>query len=997
MAEPLQTVAPSCRTMSPLTPRSLSHTARKTNCAVESSRSGQENTQPSHPNVQLLRPSSISDPKKLSKQIAAPLAGKNPSFVGSTDESPPPSDDSVKVVVRIRPELDKGGPHVVRRIASDTLSAGDRKYSFDSILDSGSSQSGTGKTYTMWGPPSAMVDGPCINSLQGIVPRIFQMLFSEIIKIRDDASNPFQVENLSEDNVNNIEDITQLLVKGLSSNFFSSSKTSRINFVDLAGIGNCILDGLGRQSIQEEQFIKKSLSKLGCGETDDHLFNKHGRYKAITLSTLRLGGRARKMKNTATINEISEDDVNDLSNQIRQLKEELIRAKSCGSSHFVSTDGYSKWPNTRENLNNLRRSLNRSLFLPSVGNDPEVDMDVDEEDVRELWVQLNDLHSSVEEQDKDFTAKDSVHTLLSDGMIDAEIDSRVNQSSSITHTETESKEQCIEEPVPEIKNPIISLRLMLVENNQLEEPEFCASPKVDSNILNKSPLDAKKPSESLKFFVPEKESVNDKIDPIRSSLQSSKVNPIESLAASLHRGLQIIEYHQQNSAPKRSPDVLSSEHLALTSYHPGMKEVSTAFLCSACKKQATNNEKRVENCGPAAIEETLEGGIDASEVVRTRNAKLEALCAEQAAKIKDLDSQIDQYISVCKQSSSSQQNLSVPIKNLTEEKASCLAIENESDQQVREYKHEISLTCGEKEALLEEIQCLRMQLKSYTSSSMNDSLLEQIRNGSTQEKRDEHEIEKERWLESESRWISLTEELSMDLESNRRLAEKKQLELSIEKQSTAELDDALHRSMQVHGRMIEHYAELQEKYDELLAKHRKVMAGIAEVKKAAEKAGSKRKGSAFAAALAAELADSRIERQREGAFLKEQNRVLKLQIRDTAEAVHAAGELLVRLKEAEEAVSATEEKYGQAQQEAERLRRQVEKMKRKHTMEIATMKQYLAGSRLPESALEPLYRLPPESASEPIYGHVSESVDRGGAPPPEDDMSWRSAFRPCYR
>ncbi|KAK8939110.1 Kinesin-like protein KIN12B [Platanthera zijinensis] len=969
--------------MSPLTPRSLSYTGRKTNCALESSRSGRENTQPSHPNVQLLRPSSTSDPRKISKQMAAPLAGKNPSFVGSTDESPPPSDDSVKVVVRIRPEQDRGGPQIVRRIASDTLSAGDRKYSFDSILDSGSSQ------------------------------------------IRDDASNPFQVENLSEEYVNNIEDITQLLVKGLSSNFFSSSKTSRINFVDLAGIGNCILDGLRRQSIQEEQFIKKSLSKLGrfinilsdstklesnqkVPQVDSCLTTilkdtlggnakvtficaifPDERYKAITLSTLRFGGRARQMKNMATINEISEDDVNDLSNQIRQLKEELIRAKSCGSSHFVSTDGYSKWPNTRENLNNLRRSLNRSLFLPSVGSDPEVDMDVDEEDVRELWVQLNDLHSSVEEQDKDFTAKDSVHTLLSDGMIDAEMDSRVNQSSSITHTETESKEECIEEPVPEIKNPTISLRLMLVENNQLEEPEFCASPKVDSNILNKSPLDAKKPSESLKFFVPEKESVNDKIDPIRSSLQSSKVNPIESLAASLHRGLQIIEYHQQNSAPKRSPDVLSFEHLALTSYHPGMKEVSTAFLCSACKKQATNNEKQVENCGPATIEETLEGGIDASEVVRTRNDELEALCAEQAAKIKDLDSQIDQYKSVCKQSSSSEQNLSVPIKNLTEEKASCLAIENE--------KHEISLTCGEKEALLEEIQCLRMQLKSYTSSSMNDSLLEQIRNGSTQEKREEYEIEKERWLESESRWISLTEELSMDLESNRRLAEKKQLELSIEKQSTAELDDALHRSMQVHGRMIEHYAELQEKYNDLLAKHRKVMAGIAEVKKAAEKAGSKRKGSAFAAALAAELADSRIERQREGAFLKEQNRVLKLQIRDTAEAVHAAGELLVRLKEAEEAVSATEEKYGQAQQEAERLRRQVEKMKRKHTMEIATMKQYLAGSRLPESALEPLYPKPPESASEPIYGHVSESVDRGGAPPPEDDMSWRSAFRPCYQ
>lgn len=164
-------------------------------------------------------------------------------------------------------------------------------------------------------------------------------------------------------------------------------------------------------------------------------------------------------------------------------------------------------------------------------------------------------------------------------------------------------------------------------------------------------------------------------------------------------------------------------------------------------------------------------------------------------------------------------------------------------------------------------------------------------------------------MESESRWISLTEELRIDLESNRRLAEKKELELSLEKQCTAELDDALHRSILGHARIIEHYAELQEKYDELLAKHRKVMEGIAEVKKAAAKAQSKCKGSAFAAALAAELATSRIEREKERAYLKEQNHALKLQLRDTAEAVHAAGELLVRLKEAEEAVSITEVKF----------------------------------------------------------------------------------------
>lgn len=35
----------------------------------------------------------------------------------------------------------------------------------------------------MWGPQSAMVEAQATNSDQGIVPRIFQMLFSEIQRV----------------------------------------------------------------------------------------------------------------------------------------------------------------------------------------------------------------------------------------------------------------------------------------------------------------------------------------------------------------------------------------------------------------------------------------------------------------------------------------------------------------------------------------------------------------------------------------------------------------------------------------------------------------------------------------------------------------------------------------------------------------------------------------------------------------------------------------------
>lgn len=225
-----------------------------------------------------------------------------------------------------------------------------------------------------------------------------------------------------------------------------------------------------------------------------------------------------------------------------------------------------------------------------------------------------------------------------------------------------------------------------------------------------------------------------------------------------------------------------------------------------------------------------------------------------------------------------------------------------SEGKVSEQCHDskVSLDVNEREALLAEIESLQKQLKNQTTVSTTDSLLDQLRNGSTDQ---EYELDKERqkWMESESKWISLTEELRVDLESNRMHAEKTEMELCNEKKCTAELDDALQRAMYGHARMVEHYVELQELYNDLLEKHRRVMEAISEVKRAAAKAGRKGCGTAFAAALAAELSTVRIDREKERGQLKEQNRRLRIQLRDTAEAVHAAGELLVRLREAEEA------------------------------------------------------------------------------------------------
>lgn len=242
-------------------------------------------------------------------------------------------------------------------------------------------------------------------------------------------------------------------------------------------------------------------------------------------------------------------------------------------------------------------------------------------------------------------------------------------------------------------------------------------------------------------------------------------------------------------------------------------------------------------------------------------------------------------------------------------------VQNES---VLGYGNNISFDANEKEELLKEIQLLRSKLKSQTDASPNksteklrSSLLSrsiQLRKSGAYQNfsQEELERERERWTEMESDWISLTDELRIDLDAHRRRAEKVEMELKLEKQCTEELDDALQRSVLGHARFVEHYAELQEKYNDLAGKHRAIMEGIAEVKKAMAKAGKKGHGPRFAKSLAAELSAMRVERERERELLKKENKSLRIQLRDTAEAVHAAGELLVRLRETEHAASVAE-------------------------------------------------------------------------------------------
>lgn len=232
---------------------------------------------------------------------------------------------------------------------------------------------------------------------------------------------------------------------------------------------------------------------------------------------------------------------------------------------------------------------------------------------------------------------------------------------------------------------------------------------------------------------------------------------------------------------------------------------------------------------------------------------------------------------------------------------------------------------GERDVLIEEIQDLRSQLQFYIDSSPKPSKkgssplqlaypcessepspLSTIPESNEESAAQRLEKERIQWTEAESKWISLVEELRLDLEASRGMAEKHKQELDLEKKCSEELKEAMQMAMQGHARMLEQYAELEEKHMQLLIRHRKIQDGIEDVKKAAAKAGVRGAESKFINALAAEISALKVEREKERRYYRDENKGLQAQLRDTAEAVQAAGELLVRLKEAEEAITAAE-------------------------------------------------------------------------------------------
>ncbi|XP_028243472.1 kinesin-like protein KIN-12A isoform X1 [Glycine soja] len=294
---------------------------------------------------------------------------------------------------------------------------------------------------------------------------------------------------------------------------------------------------------------------------------------------------------------------------------------------------------------------------------------------------------------------------------------------------------------------------------------------------------------------------------------------------------------------------------------------------------------------------------------------------------------------------------------------------------------------GEREVLMEEICSLRNQLHFYVDSSSksttkqypplqltyssepslaaNLTAISDLTEASTEANANPESTEdsakvkikqeKSQWTEAESRWISLTEKLRAELEASRSLAEKRKQELDTERKCAEELNKTMQMAIEGHTRTLEQYADLEEKHIQLLERHRKIQDGIDDVKEAASGAGVRGADSKFINDLAAEISalKAETEKEKEMKILRDENRGLRAQLKDTAEAVQAAGELLVRLNEAEEGVITAQKRAMDAEQEAAKAYKQIDKLKKKHDKDISTHNKLLAKTRLPNEEIQP--------------------------------------------
>ncbi|EPS69859.1 hypothetical protein M569_04902, partial [Genlisea aurea] len=1031
-----------------------------------------------------------------------------------------PSDSGVKVMIRIRPpEKDEGdGGHATQNVTKDSLTISGQTFTFDSVADVNSKQlhifehigaplvenclsgfnssvfaygqTGSGKTYTIWGPSNALLH----EDHQGLAPRVFQRLFERIeeeqlkqadrqlmymcrcsfleiyneqitdlldpgqksLQIREDVKTGVYVENLREECVSSMKDVSQLLMKGLSNRRTSAThvnaessrshsvftcviesrikspndglmrlKTSKINFVDLAGSERQKQTGAAGERLKEAGNINRSLSQLGnliniLAEVTQTGKQRHIPYrdskltfllqeslggnaklamicaispsqscKNETLSTLRFAQRAKSIKNRAIVNEELQDDVNVLREVIRQLRDELTRMKTDNNQNAAA---YATGWSARRSLNLLRFSLNRPTVLPHAEDDSDEEMEI----VDNFQAAAAPFNNHYYDQGREENADVNMDDVTPEIVVKPERKSQSGPMEVVLFDEEQSgrsTEQCC--------NDMMATTAADADQINVSPPSPSLSPTLSSS--RKSPRTSSALTASQRLQIDEAMEATEPtaMNPSKSST-SLLVAPLskpkscfastQHLADALRRGLEIMDFRGGfNNQSMRKSAVFSFTRPPTTSetkivaipvskveagVQASFNDDEEGFLCRNCKDKvsgeealesydnghnnmqivAVNEPPLLENCRnqvPKAVEKVLAGAI-------RREMALEELCSKRNSEITLLNRLVEQYKHErrCNEilSRTREDKISrleslmdgiLPTEDFMDEEFSSLVhqhkillekYENHPDvtrtqidslrlrDEMEKYRNFFDF--GERDVLLEEIQDLRNQLQFYVDSSCRKQAAIPPPLPPPCETTAIVSVPSSNgWIEAESKWITLVEELRTELNSKQRVEIQQRQELDTEKKCCEELKEALSMAMEGHARMLEQYADLEEKHIQLLARHRRIQDGIDDVKKAAAKAGV-RGESKFVNALAAEISALKVEREKERRFFRDEKRGLQSQLRDTAEAVEAAGELLVRLKEAEEALATQQRRVRLAEEEKERAMVEIEKLKK---------------------------------------------------------------------
>ncbi|KAK7359345.1 hypothetical protein VNO77_01300 [Canavalia gladiata] len=806
--------------------------------------------------------------------------------------------------------------------------------------------------------------------------------------------------------------------------------------------------------------------------------------RSETFSTLRFAQRVKAIKNKAVVNEVMHNDVNQLREVIRQLRDELHQIKANGYSPSDGSGGHSAgW--IRRSLNLLQSSLHRPLSLPHVDDDGDEEMEIDEEGVEDHAVVFHNANGGFAGFSAPSGSADSPSTAMN-------FDTTASLSIAQCNTPP-----ILKSPAPSVLPTISSSRKSLrtslkqspSENNLHGESDLdIKTVQCDTSPILQSPTQSVSPTinssrKSLRTSLKQSPSENIKTANKKclSTALSSQTAPnfqikTENLAASIRHGLEIIDNCHHGASllslslrPKDSRLVfpVHKVDVGVQTFldNNAKKEDYVVFTCSNCKGRMQLDVNEIDNssnmqpvlidCPDStdkpkkqvlkAVEKVLAGSI-------RREMALEEFSAKQISEIMQLKCLLEKYkherennaiITQIREDKilrlqslmdgilSTKEFMDEELVSLTHEHKGLPAIniqqllkENyEHHPEVLKMKIELKKVhdelqeyqnfyqFGEREVLMEEICSLRNQLYFYVDSSSTSATKQypQLQftysskpslaanltaipdstevsseaNANPESTEDSTKVKCEQecsqWSEAESRWISLTEELRAELETNRSLAEKRKLELDTERKRAEELNKAMQMAIEGHARILEQYADLEENHIQLLERHRMIQDGIDDARKAASRAGVRGAESKFINALAAEISALKAEKEKEKQILRDENRGLRAQLKDTVEAVQAAGELLVRLKEAEEGVITAqimtkvsslytifkfqdvekwmkEEKQAMdAEQEAANAYKQIDKLKKKHEKEISTLNELLAKTYLPKEAIQPTY------------------------------------------